>query len=77
MRGNEESDFIERGGRRDMPVKIPLAQWRFLREVCRRQGVPQKDYLRRLLACVEILESRSGGDPVEVLEVLVGSKVGP
>lgn len=77
MLESHDADYIERGGRRDMPVKIPLSQWRFLRELSRRQGVAQKDYLRRLLACVEILESRSGGDPVKLLEVFVGHRDPP
>lgn len=58
--------------RKDYPVKIPLKQFRVIQKLSAVARVSQRVYLRRMIALLETLASRSEADPVEILESIIG-----
>lgn len=62
----------EAGGGERVALKISRQAFLSIRDLAIRQGVTQRAYFDRLAKLMEILAARSGGDPVSLLEQIIG-----
>lgn len=61
----------------DKPIRITHAEWKILRDLSLRFSVSQRQYLARVLRVLDSIAETSGNDPLEILEMLVGSRRPP
>lgn len=61
----------------DKPIRITHHEWKILRDLSLRFSTSQRQYLARMLRVLDSIAERSGNDPLEILEMLVGSRRPP
>lgn len=61
----------------DKPIRITHREWKILRDLSLRFSVSQRQYLARVLRVLDSIAETSGNDPLEILEMLVGSRRPP
>lgn len=61
-------------GDRGVSVKVSRETFVAIRRLATQHGATQRGYLERLAKLMEILAERSGGDPVQLLETIVGPR---
>lgn len=61
----------------DKPIRITRAEWKILRDLSLKFSTSQRQYLARILRVLDSIAETSGNDPLEILEMLVGSRRPP